>query len=34
MTGHKWQRITQLDSDCGYDFTEIDSLQHRYSING
>ena len=30
MIGHKWQRITRLDSNCGYDFTEIDSLQHQW----
>ena len=30
MTGHKWERITPLGSACGYDFAEIDSLQHQW----
>ena len=30
MIGHKWQPITPLERSCGYDFTELDSLQRQW----
>ena len=30
MIAHKWEPITPLREDCGYDFSEIDSLQRQW----